>query len=145
MKKGRTAMENKDIIELTREVGRQLQREEVYIAYQAAKQAADDDKQLQELIEDFDKVRTDIAVETAKDEDDRDNEKIRSLNERMRKVYAKIMTNERMIGYNDAKDEFDALMARITAIIQQSSEGNDPDTADYAASCSGNCAACGGC
>ncbi len=135
----------KDIIELTREVGRQLQREEAYIAYQAAKQAADEDMELQKLIEDFDKVRTDISIETAKDMEERDNDKIRTLNEHMRKVYAKIMTNERMIGYNDAKDEFDILMARITAIIKQSAEGEDPDTTDYSASCTGSCATCGGC
>ena len=44
-------MENKDIIALTREVGRQLQKEEAYIAYQMAKQAADDDQELQKLID----------------------------------------------------------------------------------------------
>ena len=124
-------MENKDIIELVREVGRQLQKEEAYIAYHAAKQAADEDMELQRLIDDFDKVRTDISIETSKDEDERDN--------------AKIMTNERMIGYNDAKDGFDVLMARITAIIKQCSEGEDPDTTDYMPECTGSCAACGGC
>ena len=138
-------MENKDIIELVREVGRQLQKEEAYIAYHAAKQAADEDMELQRLIDDFDKVRTDISIETSKDEDERDNAKIRTLNEKMRKFYAKIMTNERMIGYNDAKDGFDVLMARITAIIKQCSEGEDPDTTDYMPECTGCCAAWGGC
>ncbi len=138
-------MENQDIIELTRAVGRQLQKEDAYIAYQAAKQAADEDQELQKLINDFDKVRTEISKETSKEESERNPELIRKLNEDMRKVYAKIMTNERMIGYNDAKDAFDVLMARITSIIKQSSEGEDPDTADYYASCSGSCATCGGC
>ena len=63
----------------------------------------------------------------------------------MSKVYARIMTNERMIAYNDAKDDFDIIMKRISAIIQKSSDGEDPDTADYIPECSGNCAACGGC
>ncbi len=135
---------NKDIIELVREVGRQLQKEEAYISYQMAKQAADEDQELQKLINDFSNVRDEIDRETSKDEKDRNNDQIRKLNENMRKVYAKIMTNERMINYNDAKDEFDLLMARITAIIKQSSEGEDPDTTDYV-SCSGNCGTCGGC
>ncbi len=138
-------MENKDIIALTREVGRQLQKEEAYIAYQMAKQAADDDQELQKLIEDFSNIRNDIDRETSKDEKDRDNEQIRKLNENMRKVYAKIMTNERMINYNDAKDAYDVLMARITAIIKQCSEGEDPDTTDYLPSCTGSCGTCGGC
>ena len=63
-------MENKDIIALTREVGRQLQKEEAYIAYQMAKQAADDDQELQKLIEDFSNIRNDIDRETSKDEKD---------------------------------------------------------------------------
>lgn len=138
-------MENKDIIELTRDVGRQLQKEEAYIAYQMAKQAADEDQELQKLIEEFSNIRDDIDRETSKDEKDRNNEQIRKLNENMRKVYAKIMTNERMMNYNDAKDAYDVLMARITAIIKQCSEGEDPDTTDYLPSCTGNCGTCGGC
>ena len=63
----------------------------------------------------------------------------------MRKVYAKIMTNEHMIAYNDTKDDFDIIMKRITAIIQKASEGEDPETADYMPECSGSCATCGGC
>lgn len=136
-------MENKDIIELTREVGRQLQKEDAYIAYQMAKQAADEDQELQKLINDFSNVRDEIDRETSKDEKEKNPEQIRKLNENMRKVYAKIMTNEHMINYNDTKDEFDLLMSRITAIIKQSSEGEDPDTTDL--SCTGNCASCGGC
>lgn len=138
-------MENKDIIEITRELGRQLQKEECYIVYQAAKQAADEDEELQRLIGEFGNVREEISAETSKDEDDRDNAKIRQLNENMRKVYAKIMTNERMICYNDAKDAYDVLMNRITAIIKQCAEGEDPDTTDYLPSCTGSCGSCGGC
>ena len=134
-----------DIIELARELGKKLQKEDAYLKYQLAKQAADEDKELQKMIDEFGLKREEISEETSKSESEQDPEKIQNLNREMRKVYARIMTNERMINYNDTKDEFDAIMQRITTIIQKSSEGEDPETADYSASCSGSCATCGGC
>ena len=142
-------MENKnvnemDIIELVREVGKKLQKEDIYLKLQIAKQAADEDEELQKMINEFGLKREEISEATSKSESEQDSERIQKLNREMRKVYAKIMTNERMINYNDAKDEFDVLMKRITTIIQESSEGEDPETADYIP-CTGSCATCGGC
>jgi len=142
-------MENKnvnemDIIELARELGKKLQKEDIYLKYQLAKQAADEDEELQKMINEFGLKREEISEATSKNESEQDPERIQKLNREMRKVYAKIMTNERMIKYNDTKDEFDILMKRITTIIQESSEGEDPETADYIP-CTGNCSACGGC
>ena len=142
-------MENKnvnemDIIELTRELGKKLQKEDIYLKYQLAKQAADEDEELQKMINEFGLKREEISEATSKNESEQDPERIQKLNREMRKVYAKIMTNERMINYNDTKDEFDVLMKRITTIIQESSEGEDPETADYIP-CTGSCATCGGC
>lgn len=143
-------MENKrvdelDIIELTRELGKKLQKEEVYLKYRIVKQAADEDAELQRLINEFDIKRTEINEEASKPEDAQNSERIQNLNRELRKVYAKIMSNERMINYNNAKDEYDILFNRISSIIQQSSEGEDPEIADYTPSCSGSCATCGGC
>ena len=142
-------MENKnvnemDIIELTRELGKKQKKEDIYLKYQLAKQAADEDEELQKMINEFGLKREEISEATSKSESEQDPERIQKLNREMRKVYAKIMTNERMINYNDTKDEFDVLMKRITTIIQESSEGEDPETADYIP-CTGNCSACGGC
>ncbi len=142
-------MENKnvnemDIIELTRELGKKLQKEDIYLKFQLAKQAADEDAELQKMINEFGLKREEISEETSKNENEQDSERIQKLNREMRKVYAKIMTNERMINYNDTKDEFDVLMKRITTIIQESSEGENPETADYIP-CTGSCATCGGC
>ncbi len=138
-------MENRDIIEIARELGRQLQKEEAYIKFNMARQAADEDKELQKLITRFSAVRAEMSEMTAKPDDERDPDAARKLGEDMRRVYAEIMSNERMINYNKAKDDFDVIMNRISAIIQKSSEGENPDTADYTPSCSGSCATCGGC
>ena len=73
-------------------------------------------------------------------------EKLSKLNTEMREAYSQIMSNENMIAYNDAKAAFDVVANRVLAIVQQSAEGADPETADYSqSSCSGSCATCGGC
>lgn len=132
-----------DIIDLAREIGRKLQQDENYIKFQLAKQATDEDKELQDLIGEFNLKRMAINNEASKE--NRSEEKLQQFNQELRSVYAKIMTNENMINYNDSKEAVDTLLARVSAIIQKSSEGEDPDTADYTPSCSGSCATCGGC
>lgn len=137
-------MENRDIIELAREIGRQLQQDDRYIKFQLAKQATDEDKELQDLIGEFNLKRMAISNEVSKA--DRDEEKLQKYNQEMRSAYAKIMSNENMINYNDTKAEFDLILTRVNAIIQKSSEGEDPNTADYTPSeCTGSCESCGGC
>lgn len=143
-------MENKtlnemDIIELTRALGKKLQQEDSYLKLQLARQAADEDQELQKLIGEFDIKRTELSEEASKPDEEKDNERIQAISRDMRKVYAGVMTNENMLKYNEAKDSFDILFNRINAIIQKSSEGEDPDTADFTTSCSGSCATCGGC
>ncbi|HBN79812.1 MAG TPA: YlbF family regulator, partial [Ruminococcaceae bacterium] len=42
-----------DVISLARELGREIQKDERYLAFQAAKKNSDDDKELQSKIADF--------------------------------------------------------------------------------------------
>lgn len=138
-------MENMDVIAIARELGKKLQQEDAYIKHSLARQAADEDKELQQLISRFSELRTQIAEDAAKQDEQNDVEGAKKRAEEMRKVYARIMTNEHMMAYNDTKDDFDIIMKRITAIIQKASEGEDPETADYSPECTGSCASCGGC
>ena len=133
-----------DIIEMTRELGRALQNDERYIAMMAARQASDEDQALQEAIGEFNLKRMAISNEAQKEE--RNDETLRRLNEEFRAVYEQIMQNEHMLQYNDAKNEFDALLQQITGIIGLCADGEDLDTCEYdAASCGGNCSSCAGC
>jgi cell fate (sporulation/competence/biofilm development) regulator YlbF (YheA/YmcA/DUF963 family) len=133
-----------DIIEMTRELGRALQNDERYIAMMSARQASDEDQALQEAIGEFNLKRMAISNEAQKD--DRNEETLQRLNEEFRGVYQKIMENEHMLRYNDAKNEFDALLQRMTGILSLCADGEDPETCDYdAASCGGNCSSCAGC
>lgn len=133
-----------DIIEKARELGKLIQQEESYIALQKAQADADADMDLQNLIGDFNMKRMSINNEASKK--DKDSDKLAFLNSQMREDYSKIMSNKNMIAYNEAKDAFDMVANRVLAIVQQSAEGADPETADYStSSCSGSCSTCGGC
>lgn len=131
-----------DIITMARNLGKALQQEETYKKLHEVQTKADADKELQTLIGEFNLKRMSINGESSKKDSDPD--KLSKLNAEMREVYSKIMSNENMIAYNAAKADYDAVANRVLAIVQQSSEGADPETADYS-SCSGSCASCGGC
>lgn len=132
-----------DIIEQVRELGRSLQADESYKKMKEAEKAADADTELQELIKEFNLKRLSINTENAKSQ--KDPERIQKLNTEMQKVYSDIMSNENMIAYNEAKQKFDTLSVRVNTILQNCIAGEDPDTTDFDASCTGSCATCGGC
>ena len=132
-----------DIIEMTRELGRALQNDERYIAMMAARQASDEDEALQEAIGEFNLKRMAINNEAAKE--DRSEELIEQYNKELREIYGKVMQNEHMAAYQAAKNEFDALMQRVTGVLSMCAEGQDPDGCDPdACGCTGSCATCGG-
>ncbi|WP_369296953.1 YlbF family regulator [uncultured Neglectibacter sp.] len=132
-----------DIIEMTRELGKKLQAEESYIAMRSAQQICDDDESLQQLIGEFNLKH--MAINNEAQKDDRNEDTLKRLNEEFRGIYAQIMANENMSRYNSAKTEFDATLQRVTAIIGLCADGENPDTCDYEAACSGDCSTCGGC
>ena len=132
-----------DIIELTRQLGKEIQKDDRYLYMHQASQNCEDDQQLQDLIGDFNLKR--LAINNEASGENPDEEKLHALNEELRHIYAQIMQNPNMTAYNVAKEEMDGLMRRVTAIITKSVEGEDPDTADYEESCSGSCASCAGC
>ena len=133
-----------DIMKLTRELGRALQQDQTYINMSVAEQQCNEDEALQNAIGEFNLKR--MAINNEAQKEDRNEETMKRLNEEFRAVYAKIMENEHMLRYNDAKNEFDALLQRITGIIGLCADGEDPETCDYdPASCGGDCSSCAGC
>lgn len=133
------------ILELTKDLAHEIQMDERFIRTQMAQAAADEDKELQALIGDFNLKRMALGNETSKDDKDKNPEKLRELDEELRAVYAKIMENENMKQYNDAKSSLDQLMNGVSRILTLAAQGMDPETAGEESSCSGNCSSCGGC
>ena len=77
--------------------------------------------------------------------EEKDEIKMRELNENLRKTYSEIMATPAMMEYNAAKAELDKMITQVNVIIAKSVEGEDPETCEAETACSGNCAACGGC
>ncbi|MBQ4095680.1 MAG: YlbF family regulator [Oscillospiraceae bacterium] len=135
------------VIELTRELGAALQKDERYLAYLSAKEKNDTDGELQNLIGEFNIVRMKYGQQMQKSEEEQDKELMTQLDNEMRDIYGKIMSNENMNAYNDAKEAMDKLLNSINFIITMAANGEDPMTCpeEQPHSCSGSCASCGGC
>jgi cell fate (sporulation/competence/biofilm development) regulator YlbF (YheA/YmcA/DUF963 family) len=133
-----------DIIEQTREIGKEIQKDERYLKMQIAIQNADADKELQDLIGQYNLKR--MSLQNEMQLQNRDENKVKAYRMAMDSLYGSIMKNNNMIEYNSAKEDLEKLMRRVNAILEQSVNGGDPETADYDEhACGGNCAACGGC
>ncbi|MBQ9673776.1 MAG: YlbF family regulator [Ruminococcus sp.] len=136
-------MEDNRIILLARQMGELIQQENCYKRLEAARIASDEDAELQKLFNEFNDSRMTLNEETMKK--DRDQDKIQEYNNKIREIYSVIMNNEHMVEYNQAKTELDQLLDRVNAIINQSAQGEDPQTTDLRASCHGECSGCAGC
>lgn len=133
-----------DVIAAARALGAAIQEDERYKKVMEQRKINDADKELQDMIGEFNMARMSIDNELTK-EADRNDDKIKEFNATLRRLYGNIMRNENMIAYNKAKEDFDALMQRANAIIELCTEGEDPATCEPASGCTGSCATCGGC
>lgn len=134
-----------DVIEMARQLGKEIQKDERYLAFQQAKKESDTNQELQGLIADFNLKRIAISREGAKA--DRDEDKMQELNEELRNTYDQVMNHPAMVDFNLAKEDMDLMLQRVSAIINASADGEDPDLADYNPSAcgSGGCSSCSGC
>ncbi len=131
------------LLEMAKDMGEALQQDPRYVALQMAQAKADEDQELQNLIGEFNLKRMALASEDAKE--DKDEAKLRQLDEELRETYTRVMANESMIAYNTARQDIDALLSNITRILTLSAQGEDPRTLDAEHSCGGNCSGCSGC
>lgn len=133
-----------DIIEMARDLGREIQKDERYLKMQLAVQNTDGDEKLQDLIGQYNLKRMALQEEGRKS--GRDQQKLQAYSQELNALYETIMKIPSMAAYNGAKAELDGLIRRVSAIIEQSAGGGNPDTADYVeSSCGGDCGACSGC
>ncbi len=131
------------IIEATRNLGVEIQKDERFIRYIKAKLANDNDETLQNQIGEFNTIRMNLDREMNAQTQDED--KIKELNEKLREIYTAVMSSKAMLEYNTAKADLDAMLNDINSIIMQCVDGEDPMTAEPHTACSGSCSTCGGC
>ena len=132
-----------DVIAMARELGAALQQSDEYTAYNVAKNAADGDEVLQEMIGEFNLKKLSLSTEVQKEE--KDQEKLAALNEEVRSLYGRIMAHPTMAAYNTTKEELDRLLNFIQQILVYSANGEDPATIQEETSCGGDCSGCSGC
>ncbi|MDD2993246.1 MAG: hypothetical protein PWQ08_780 [Clostridiales bacterium] len=132
-----------DIIEMTRNLGLEIQKDQRYQILENARRLNDADEELQKQIGDFNLARIDLNNEVSKS--DKDADRIAQLNEKVQSIYTDIMNNESMQAYNEAKSDVDQMMQYINAILTTAVNGGDPMTVQEPSSCSGSCSSCSGC
>lgn len=132
-----------DVIKCVRELGKAIQQDERFIRYAKARLENDNNEELQAAIGNFNIVRMELDREANAEESD--EAKVKELNEKLRAVYSEIMSSAAMVEYNTAKVELDQLMNEVNTVISKTLEGEDPETCDTQAACTGSCSTCGGC
>lgn len=131
-----------DVITLTRELGKAIQQDERYLNLVKTKEANDADEELQKNITKFNELRMDLNKEIAKE--DKDEEKLKSLDEEIQLCFATIMKNENMMKFNAAREEIDKMMKLINNILMGTMNGENPDEIQEH-ECTGSCSTCGSC
>lgn len=135
-----------NVIELTRQLGEAIQQDEKYIAYMEAKQANEEDMDLNAMIGKLNLVQMSYQNESGKDSPD--EKKLEEMDNEFRQLYGDIMLNENMKRYEAKKQELDDMMNYLIGILSQCVNGADPATCEpvsESGDCTGSCSTCGGC
>lgn len=132
-----------DVIEQVRLLGKAIQEDERFIRYAKARLENDNNAELQAAIGQFNITRMELDRELNAEEKNED--KVKELNEKLRSVYGEIMASPAMVEYNTAKVELDTLVNQINTVISKTLDGEDPETCETEAGCTGSCSTCGGC
>ena len=132
-----------DIIKATRELGKAIQQDERYLAFQEAQKANEADIELNGLIGKLNLIQLSYQNESQKEEPD--NSKLEGYDSEFRSIYGQIMLNENMRRYEETKGEVDAMMNHVIQLLTLCVNGEDPETCEppQEHSCSGNCSSCG--
>ncbi len=131
------------VLEAARNLGSAIQSDERFIRYAKAKLENDNDTALQNNIGEFNTIRMNLDREMTAEQ--RDEEKIKELNTKLRDIYGDIMSSPAMAEYNAAKAELDTLIQDVNSVIMQCVDGADPATCEPETQCTGSCSTCGGC
>ena len=133
-----------DVIEATRALGKAIQEDERYKAYMKAKEANDNDAELQQLIGEFNLKRQNMQLEMSKEPEQQDKDKLQQMNKDLQESYEKVMGNANMANFAIVKSAVDQMLQEVNGIIGLCCDGEDPETCQPH-SCGSDCSTCGGC
>ena len=134
------------VIELTRQLGAEIQKDERYLAFAAAKEANEKDEALNALMGEIQMIQMNYQMEASKEEPD--STKMQEFEAEFNAKYEAFMANENMQKYDEARAQVDAMMNYIMQILGLCVNGADPATCEpeqHDHSCDGSCSSCSGC
>lgn len=131
-----------DLIKMTRELGKELQKDERFKTLLDARKANDADDALNEIMGKLQLVRLSYNNEYGKE--DKNEQKLAAYEEEFNTLFDKAMQNTNMIAFEAAREEMDKLMKEITGILSMCAIGEDPDTCQPEHECGGECSSCHG-
>ena len=136
-----------DAITKFKEAALALQQEEVYKNYASARAAYDGDTSMQDNLGRFRLARLNLDAEMQKDDADRDEDKITSLNAEIGSLYNDILACPSMEALSSARAEVESFVEYVNAILNTAIDGGDPMEAQppEPAGCGGGCSSCSGC
>lgn len=129
-----------------RELGKEIQKDERFIALQAAAKANDADENLQNQMQEMQLLSLKYQQEAGKGEE-ASEERIAELQQEYQKLYEEIMQGENMQKYSVAASAMEEMAQYISGMIGLFFDGQDPETCEIpkADACTHNCGTCGGC
>ena len=135
-----------NLIDMARELGREIQANEEYIDFRIKQQNLDCNAEIQEHLKIFNSKKNEFNHEISKE--NCDNTKIDLLNKEIAEIYKNINSNPVMIEYNLSKERFNQILQKISLVINKSADGIDPymiEVNDDHNDCTGSCYSCEGC
>ncbi len=136
-----------NVIELTRQLGAAIQKDERYLAFAAAKEANEKDEALNALMGEIQMIQMNYQMEASKETPD--SAKMQEFEAEFNAKYEAFMANENMQKYDEARAQVDSMMNYIMQILGLCVNGADPATCEpeqqHEHSCDGSCSSCSGC
>jgi cell fate (sporulation/competence/biofilm development) regulator YlbF (YheA/YmcA/DUF963 family) len=130
-----------EVIRLTRELGKAIQKNEKYLNYVEARKANDADEELTSLMSKINIIQASYQQEASRE--DASEDKMRAYDEEFRQVYSQIMMNKTMQNFEAVRKELDDMMNYLTGILALCVNGQDPETCEPApVGCTGSCSTC---
>lgn len=129
-----------------RELGKEIQKDERFVALQVAAKANDADESLQQQMQEMQLISLKYQQEAEKGEE-ASQDRIKELQDDYQKLYTEIMAGENMQNYSAATSEMEKMAQYISGMIGLFFDGQDAETCELPAqdACTHNCSTCGGC
>ena len=126
-----------EIIEKAKELGVMLKDSVVVKEYVAAKAAYESDREIQEMLGQFNLHKMSISM--LSNQENPDEERIAEHESKLHEVFDKIMESELMTIFQEKSQKVDTIIGNINSILNMYVSGGNTG------GCSGSCSTCGGC